>query len=150
VTFASERARLTWARTRVQVSPDRYVLASLPRRLAAAAVAGLRTGDPFVAVVVEPDEVSLTVSETSWAEHPLRATARTASPAWRVLTLDVELPLDLTGFLAPAAAALAEAGVPIVPQCAYSRDHVLVPDDRLDAALAALRGLIEEAGATGG
>jgi len=130
------------------VLPGRYVLASLPRRLAAAAVAGLPTGDPFVAVVVEPDEVSLTLPEASWAEHPLRATARAASPAWRVLKLDAELPLDLTGFLAPAAAALAEAGVPIVPQCAYSKDHVLVPDDRLEDALAALRGLIDEAGSS--
>jgi len=129
----------------VKVSPGRYVLASLPRRLASAAVAGLRTDDPFVAVVVEPDEVSLTLPETSWADHPLKPVARGASSVWRVLTLDVDLPLDLTGFLSPAAAVLAGAGIPIVPQCAYSKDHVLVPENRLDDALAALHGLIEKA-----
>jgi len=149
VTFGSARARELWARTRVRVVPGRYVLASLPRALAPRALAALGADDPFVAAIVERDEVSLTLPEASWAGHPLRADARAASSSWRVLTFDLDLPLDVTGYLAPAAAALAEAGVPIVPQCAFSKDHVLVPEDRLDDALHALNALIDEAGRTG-
>jgi len=146
VTFENPRARELWARTRLHVWPGRYVLASLSRNEASAAAAALEgTGEAFLALLVERDEVSLTLPESAWAAHPLRPRARAESGPWRVVTLDLELALDVTGYLAPAAAALAAAGVPIVPQCAHSKDHLLVPEERLDEALATLRHLIEEA-----
>jgi hypothetical protein len=51
----------------------------------------------------------------------------------------------VTGYLAPAAEALAAAGVPIVPQCAFSKDHVLVPAEHLDVAVRALTALARAA-----
>jgi uncharacterized protein len=56
--------------------------------------------------------------------------------------LEVAGPLDLalTGVLATLAVPLAEAGVPIFAVATYDTDYVLVGDDRLADALAALRG----------
>lgn len=146
MTFDNPRARELWARTRLHVWPERYVLASLPRHEAGdAAVALGGAGDAFLALLVERDEVSLTLPESVWAVHHLRPVARAESGPWRVVTFDLELPLDVTGYLAPAAAALAARGVPIVPQCAHSKDHLLVPEEGLDDALATLEALIDEA-----
>jgi len=120
----------------VLVWPERYVLASLPvdRLPEAASLAGSSRG-AFAALVVERDEVSLTLSEGSW--RAARVAGRSAGP-YRVLTIDVDLDLDLCGFLAPLAALLADAGVPIVPQCAFRKDHLLVRDEDLGRATAVL------------
>jgi hypothetical protein len=48
------------------------------------------------------------------------------------------------GYFAPAAARLAEAGISIVPQCAYLKDHVLIQDEKISHAIEILEGLIAE------
>jgi hypothetical protein len=145
VTRLRGRARDLWARTTVRVWPGPCVLASLPRERAGEVAGALAEAGGFVAFVVERDEVSLTLPEAEWRDHPLRPLARAESGPWRVLTFDLELPLDVTGYLAPAAAALAAAAVPIVPQCAFSKDHLLVPEEKLAEAVRALDALIEDA-----
>ncbi len=55
------------------------------------------------------------------------------------------MPVDLVGFLAPAAARLAEASIPIIPQCGSHTDHLLVPEGRLEDAVRVIEGLIAEA-----
>ena len=59
-----------------------------------------------------------------------------------MITFDLDLDLAVTGYLAPAAEALAAAGVPIVPQCAFLKDHLLVPAERLETAVKALERVI--------
>ncbi|MCG6920317.1 MAG: ACT domain-containing protein [Acidobacteria bacterium] len=146
MTFPNDRARELWARTRVHVWPEPYVLVSLPVELAVkAAAAAARARPAFAATVLERDEVSLTLPETTWRSDPLRDRERAEAGPFRVLSFDLDLDLDVCGYLAPAAAALAAAEVPIVPQCAYLKDHLLVPAEKLDAALAALEALIAEA-----
>ena len=137
------RTRALWARTRVHVWPERYLLASLPvARLAEATALASLAGDAFVALVRERDEVSLTVPEALRPSlEPLAA--RIAGP-YRVLTFDLSLELDVIGYLAPALERLAAAGVSIVPQCGFRTDHLLVFDRDLDAAVAALDRLMRE------
>lgn len=137
------RARALWARTRIHVWPERYVLASLPmeQAAAAAALAGSRT-QAFAALVVERDEVSLTLSEDAWRESELRLLARAEAGPFRAITFDIDVELDVCGYLAPAAQRLALAGVSIVPQCAYLKDHLLVHESRLTQALSVLEELI--------
>ena len=139
----NDRARALWARTRVHVWPERYVLASLPvARLVEAAPLLARAGDAFAALVRERDEVSLTLPESLRAEASSLAD-RVAVP-YRVLTIDLELELDVIGYLAPALERLAAAGVTIVPQCGFRTDHLLELDRDLPAARAALDALIRE------
>jgi hypothetical protein len=141
MTDAAERARAAWAAARVLVWPESYVLASLPpARLAeAAALVGSRRSG-FAALVVERDEVSITVDRASWDERR-PAEARESGP-YRAITIDVDVELDVCGFLAPAAARLAEAGVAIVPQCAFRKDHFLVHAGDLPAAVRVLEAWI--------
>jgi len=138
-----ERVRELWARTSLQVWPERYVLVSLPPRLlsqAAAAVAACRGG--FAALVLELEEVSLTLEETMWTASELRPWARVAGEVYKVVSFLPSLDLGVSGYFAPAAALLGEAGVAIVPQCAFLKDHVLVREVDLERALRSLESLI--------
>jgi hypothetical protein len=144
------RVREAWAATKVHVWPGRYRLVSLPVERLAEAAAVLAEGTGYGALVVERDEVSLTLDERRWARHPLRPAARSEAGPYRAVTLDVNLDLGLTGFLAPAAARLAQAGVPILPQCGFLKDHLLVREEDLARAVAVLEDLVSEASAGAG
>ena len=144
------RAREAWARTRILVWPQRYVLVSLPvsRAIEVATLFGdLEEG--FSAVVVEREELSLTLPEERWQSSGLEPLGASSAGPYRVVTLDNQLDLDLCGFLAPAAVRLAEAGVPVVPQCSYRTDHLLVREEDLPAALAVLEQLAGSSSAEG-
>jgi len=141
----NERARTVWARTRLTVWPEPCVLASLePVLLAEAAALVAQARGAFAALVLERDEVSVTVPRSLWEASPLRARAAREDGPFRAITLDVDIDLDVCGYLAPAAARLAAAGVSIVPQCAFRKDHVLVPEARVDTAVRVLEGLIAD------
>jgi hypothetical protein len=141
----NERVRALWARTRIHVWPELYLLASLPvSRLADATALLSRAGDAFTALVRERDEVSLTLPE-SLREDASALASRVAGP-YRVLTFDLELDLDVVGYMAPALERLASAGVSVVPQCGFRTDHMLVSEQDLDAAVATLEALMRESG----
>ena len=59
--------------------------------------------------------------------------------ASRLITLTVHSALDAVGFLAAITARLAEAGISVNAVSAFHHDHLLVPVDRADEAMAALR-----------
>lgn len=142
----NESARAAWARTAVHVWPEEYVLARLPvdRMADALGLAAAAPAASFVALVRERDEVALTLPAAS--RGALEALAATVDGPYRVLTLDVTLPLDLVGYMAPAAARLADAGVAIVPQCGFRTDHLLVRARDLPAAERVLAALVRESG----
>jgi len=48
---------------------------------------------------------------------------------------DLDLPAELVGFMAAISGALADAGVPLLAVCGYTKDHLLVREEHLDAAL---------------
>jgi uncharacterized protein len=140
----TDRARDAWARTSVHAWPGAYLLASVPlaRRAEAAALAASAPAGSFVALVSEREEIALTLPESSRAG--LDALGARVDGPYRVLTFDVTLPLDLVGFLAPAAVRLAEAGVSIVPQCGFRTDHLLVRAGDLERAQRVLGALVRE------
>jgi hypothetical protein len=139
------RARALWARTRLTVHPEPCMLVSLPRDASSGIIglaAELAARGPFSALVIAADEISLTVPVPVWRNSALGAAARGESGPWAAIALDLEIDLDVTGYLAPAAARLAAAGIPIVPQCAYRKDYLLVRLSDRDRALAVLEALI--------
>jgi hypothetical protein len=71
---------------------------------------------------------------------PVMITPRWVRMWTQPIAIDVEL--DVCGFLAPAAERLAEAGVPLIPQCAYLKDHLLIHEKHLRLAQAELEELI--------
>lgn len=139
-------ARALWARTRLHVWPESVQLVSLPLSLLDQAAALLAQARPFAALVIERDEVSLTVATHTWRASPLAPQARAQSGPWRAITFDLDLELGVCGYLAPAARRLALAGISIVPQCAFLKDHLLVCEADLERAQATLRAFVHACG----
>ncbi len=133
MTDMPDRARFFWARTRAHLWPDPCVLVRLPPA-AAGEAARLAARAPFGAFVLDRDEGSLTVPQDVWRESALRGEEFDVQGPFRAITLDVVIPLDVTGYLAPLLARLAQAGIAVIPQCGFSRDHILVHE--ADAARA--------------
>jgi hypothetical protein len=71
-----------------------------------------------------------------------RDAADSAGLAWtfpcRRIALEVHSALDAIGFLAAIASRLADAGISVNPVSGFHHDHLFVPTDRAEAALAIL------------
>ena len=61
--------------------------------------------------------------------------------AW--LTLDVHSALEAVGLTDAVSRVLTEADIPANVVAAFHHDHVLVPEDRADAAIAAIEALAD-------
>lgn len=125
------------------VRPERFVLAGLPpeaRRAALAALAGIDA--PFAQLIAEPDLITLLVPEDAWPAMSAQFAGARVEVPFRVISFDLDLPADLVGFLAAASHAIAGAGVPILAICGYTKDHILVRERHLAAALGALEALV--------
>lgn len=122
---------------------ETYAVVQLPAGgITAAAAVLAEVGEPFAALVVDKDEVTLVLPEDALEEFSRRLPGhRRLETPYRLLTLDVELESTLVGFMARVSAALAEVNVSILPFAAHSRDHLLVPAAQFDTARAALETL---------
>lgn len=146
----SAPTRDAWKAARIKVWEEPVVLATFPRlagdRVAAfAGRVGVRDAGAFVAFVTEGNECTLTAPQAAFASWRLRTRATEIVRSLRAITIEASMPVDLVGFFAPLAVRLAEAQIPIIPQCGFRTDHLLVPDNRLDDAVRALDGLIADA-----
>ena len=71
---------------------------------------------------------------------PLQAGSANPFPAaW--LTLDVRSSLDAIGLTAAVSAALVARGIPVNVLAGFHHDHLLVPEELADAAIATLHEL---------
>ncbi len=123
-----------------------YCFIQLPPNgaLAATSVAA-EARDPFIALVIDKDEVSLIVPQEDYDEFKGRLRDHTLSEhRYRLITFDVQLEMSLFGFMARVSHALAEAGISILPFSAYSRDHIFVAADDFDSAINVLEELKAE------
>lgn len=120
-----------------------YVMVRFPARaitLAAGIVA--EVGDPFSAIIVDKDEVTLVMPSDLVAEFERRIPEDAVSKqTYRLITFDLALESSLIGFMAAVSRALADAGVSIMPYAAFSRDHLLVPFEQVSLALETLENL---------
>ena len=103
----------------------------LPADAAVPAWADL-TSPPLVSITRTGGELSLVLPE---ADVPAGVPAEAG---WRALSVRGPLPFHLTGVLASLAVPLAEAGVPIFAVSTHDTDWLLVGQDRLSEACAAL------------
>lgn len=95
------------------------------------------TMDPqrIVACIREPEGLSVVMSEADAAAQSLAG----FRVAW--ITLMVHSDLQAVGFTAAFATALGRAGISCNVVAGTQHDHLFVPHDRADAALAVLREL---------
>jgi hypothetical protein len=120
-----------------------YAVIRLPARaITAAASIIAEIGEPFAALIADKDEVSLAIPRDAIEDFSARLRDYAVSEtSYRLITFDVVLEPDLVGFISRVSAALAEAGISILPYAAYSRDHVLVAAQEYDRAILTLETL---------
>jgi hypothetical protein len=125
-------------RTTVEVAPATYFLIGLRHedwtRLLENPELSPRGSAPFM-LLRDEHEVTLLLDETDW--RTMRHSARDAriEGGFRLVTLNIELDWKVVGFLARVTQLLAEAGISCGALSAFSRDHLLIKQDDLAAAL---------------
>lgn len=132
-----------WRQTKLRLWPERYWLISVaPEQLTLAAQTLRQVTSSFAALVLERDEVSLTLPEEAWQKCSAQfVNAKVAGP-YCALTFDLNIELSVSGYLLPAAERLAEAGISIVPQCAFLKDHLLLQEEDTVRAMAIMQQMI--------
>ena len=88
----------------------------------------------FFSLTRTPDELSIVCPEA------IVPTGVRKESGWRALGFEGPLDFSLVGVLAAIAGPLAEAGVSVFAVSTYDTDYVLVCEEQLERALAALRG----------
>jgi hypothetical protein len=116
-----------------------------PRAITPAAAIVAEHAEPFSAVMVDKDEVTLIISEAGLEAFTNRIPDHAVSRGFRLITFDVMLDHTLIGFMSTISGHLAAAGIPIMIYSAFERDHLLVHDTHFGQAMAALEGLLKEA-----
>lgn len=120
-----------------------YIIVQLPTA-AITAAAGIiaEVSEPFCALIVDKDEVSLVIPFEAWEDFSKRLpNHKVEDKRYRLITFDIELEMSLVGFMANVSQTLAEVNVSILTFAAFTRDHLLVPADQFDIAIAALQKL---------
>jgi hypothetical protein len=120
-----------------------YAVVSLPRdQMRAATILFGGLAEPFAAMIVDKDEISIVMHELDWSIGGRDLPGTRAESGFRLITFDAVLDLDAVGFMAAVSRALAEAGIALTPIAAYSRDHLLVREKDFEQAWRALSELI--------
>ncbi len=113
-----------------------------PNAITAAAGVVAEIGEPFCALVVDSRELSLILPAAAVENFRVRLPeVDIADEICRLITINVVMEPELTGLVAAVSAALADAGIPLLPFAAFSRDHLLVMAEHAEQALAVLHGL---------
>lgn len=122
---------------------ERYRIIQLPlNRITAAAGVLAEVREPFAALIIDKDEVSLVLTEGDLEDFARRLRDfKPSEAAYRLITFDLPLDPNLVGFMAAISGALADAGVTILPFAAFSRDHLLVTVEQFDLAWTTLERL---------
>ena len=110
--------------------------------ITAAAGVIAEAGNPFTALLIDKDEVTLMIEEEDFEHYKKRLLNHEVSKTgYRLITFDVELESTLVGFMARISLVLAEAGISMMPFAAYSRDHLFVSEADFESAITVLENL---------
>ncbi|MFL6230468.1 MAG: ACT domain-containing protein [Pyrinomonadaceae bacterium] len=134
-------------RTRVEVLPATFVLVGMRHedwsRLLENPELSPRPDAPFM-LLRDTHETTLLIEEDDWLTMRHAARDARVETGFRLVTLDIELPWNVVGFLARVTEILAEAGVSVGALSAFSHDHLLIKQDQLGAALRVLGNYVAE------
>jgi hypothetical protein len=137
----NETAAELLSRTKVEVAPATFVLVGMRHedwaRLLEQPELSPRPLAPFM-LLRDGHEVTLLLEEEDWLAMRHAVRDARVERGWRLVTLDIELGWNVTGYLARVTEILAAANIPIGALTAFSRDHLLIKQDDLGAALRVL------------
>ncbi|HUF05102.1 MAG TPA: ACT domain-containing protein [Aridibacter sp.] len=102
-----------------------------------------RMGSEFL-VFKDKWEVTIVVDDSDFRNLKPGLGEALVETNFRLLSFDAEMDFDVIGFIAAVSSVLAGSRIPILPFSSFRRDHVLVRQDDLAAALRAFSGIVEE------
>ena len=136
-----ETAAQLLRRTKVEVAPATFFLVGMRHedwsRLLEQPELSPRSGVPFM-LLRDAHEVTLLVEAEDWLTMRHGAREARVEGGWRLVTFNLELDWNVVGYLARITELLAAAGIPVGALTAFSRDHLLIKQDDLGAALRVL------------
>ena len=106
------------------VNRDRFIVAKLAR--------APEFSEDVFSIVRDEKEVTVV------AKEGFKLSSISEEKFFKLITFDVTLPFNLTGFLSHISALLASKNIPILAFSAYSTDHILVREEDLESAIAVL------------
>jgi uncharacterized protein len=128
-------------RTNVEVHPDEFAIAAVAREEWAVILqdAALSPSgrDPFM-IFSDDRQVTLILGSSDLLSILAALGRSRVQRGYRLLTFTIELDLAFVGFLALVTQILAAANVPVLALSSFSRDHLLIRQTDLAAALRAL------------
>ena len=128
-------------RTKVEIAPAAFVLVGVSHhdwaRLLEQPELSPRAGAPFM-LLRDKYEVTLLLEEADWQTMRHAVRDARAEAGFRLVTLDIELGWHVVGYLALVTELLARAGISVGALSAFSRDHLLIKQNDLGAALRVL------------
>ena len=89
------------------------------------------------AVIKFKDEITCVID----AKKIIKKYALKTSKDWKIVTFDIQTPLELVGFMAKISERLAKEKIAVNSLSAYSRDHILVRKQDISKAIKVLRKL---------
>ena len=133
--------------TRIEVVPATFVLLGLSQqnwnRLLENPELSPGAESPFL-IFRDGREVTLLLHDDDWQR--IRHLVRDAriERGFRLVTLDIELPWNVVGYLARVTEILAAHEIPVGALSSFSRDHLLIKQDDLGRALRVLGEHVKE------
>jgi uncharacterized protein len=113
----------------LSLEPDAYAVARLDPDLS---IPSWARESPIYSITRTREELSVLCLESLVPGH------ERAERGWRLFRLDGVFPFSLTGILSSVLDPLGAVGVSIFALSTFDTDYVLVPDTRLETAIAAL------------
>jgi hypothetical protein len=127
--------------TKVEVAPASYALIGLRHqdwtRLLENPELSPRADAPFM-IFRDGREVTLLIEEDDWKRIRHMARDARVEGDFRLVTLNIELQWNVVGYLAHVTNILAAAGLSVGALSSFSRDHLLIKQNDLGAALRVL------------
>ena len=133
--------------TTIEVVPANFVLLGLSHQNWAHILENPelspRAESPFL-ILRDSREVTLLLEESDF--HRIRHLVRDAriERGFRLVTLNIELPWNVVGYIARVTEILAASGIPVGALSSFSRDHLLIKQDDLGTALRVLGEQVKE------
>jgi hypothetical protein len=107
------------------VDSNRYIIARLK--------VVPKFSDEIFAVIRDKNEVTVIATEG------LELQPISEEKFFKLISFDVTLPFDLTGFISHVSTLLANKNMPVLAVSAYSTDHIFVREEDLDSVIEVLK-----------
>ena len=133
------------AKTKLVIMPEDYYLVRLPVDPKPIPGEWYRPATTRFAVFIrEPHEITLVVPRRKWLRMQNIFERFEVSGPMKVITFDIELSLEVYGYIAAISRPLADAGISVLPMSSFHRDHILVSKKDLPRAVRLLRQLVQD------